>query len=691
VNATIRRQLAVKLGLAILIGSLMSLALLNGFLRPLQLQSGDLLFRLKPDTTAKWTVLVAIDDRSLAELRSKGRFYNWPRDLHAKVTDNLKAAGARIIAWDVLFDAPAEGDSELVESIRQAGNVLLAEVGDEATRLPAAPGRPHRYGAAIEPLPAFRDAAIGTGHANVLPDTDGVIRATPLIMQVGDDEVPALPMLLAAKFLRRPQVFEAPIQDGKLPFAGRDIPLHDESKLWISYLGDSSKVTNPPTFPTISYVDALNNTFSMDVVRSKAVVVGVTGSAFGDDYWTPISRSRKMDGVEIQANTFETIMRPELFIRPAGQHTMLGLIYLAALVPALALLLLPPLPALLLGIVAALGYLAVAVTAVDYWQIILDLPFPVLTLGLSYVAILLYRVIFEQAQQRALKGALSQYLSPDVMEEVARDPSALRLGGEKRDMTVLFSDVRGFTSLSEQMEPERLVHLLNVYLTRMSDVIFRHQGTIDKYMGDAIMAFWGAPKSQPNHARLACQAALGMMAELTKLNSELGAEGLPRLDIGIGLNSGPMSVGNMGSDRRFDYTVMGDAVNLGSRLEGLNKEYGTNVIVSETTLAQAGADVGARFVDLVAVKGKKEPCAVYELISMNGRVDGKLKAALAAYERGVERYRAGDYTGAQVHFAEALRLDGDDGVSVMYLERCRGLAENPPPADWDGVYVMTHK
>ena len=687
----IRRQWAIKLGLAILVGSLMSLALLNGLLRPLELQSGDLLFRLKPDTTAKWTVLVAIDDRSLAELRSKGRFYNWPRDLHAKVTDNLKAAGARIIAWDVLFDAPAEGDSALVDSIRQAGNVILAEVGDQATRLPAAPGQPHRYGAAIEPLPAFRDAAMGVGHANVIPDTDGVIRSTPLVVRVDDEQVPALPMLLAARFLRRPQVFEAPIQDGKLPFAGREIPLDDEGKLWIGYLGDSSKVTNPPTFPTISYVDALNNSFSPDLVRSKAVVVGITGSAFGDDYWTPISRSSKMDGVEIQANAFETIMRPELFIRPAGQQTTIGLTYLAALVPAMALLLLHPLPALLLGIVAAFGYLAVAVTAVDYWQLILDLPFPILTLGLSYVAILLYRVVFEQAQQRALKGAMSQYLSPAIMEEVARDPSALRLGGEKRDMTVLFSDVRGFTSLSEQMEPERLVHLLNVYLTRMSDVIFRHQGTIDKYMGDAIMAFWGAPKLQPDHARRACLAALDMMAELGQLNKEFEQQGIPRLNIGIGLNTGPMSVGNMGSARRFDYTVMGDAVNLGSRLEGLNKEYGTNVILSETTLAQAGADVRARFLDLVAVKGKQEPAAVYELISVDGTVDGKVETALAAYERGVERYRARDYKGAQRHFEEARRLDEADAVSVMYLERCRGLAENPPPADWDGVFVMTHK
>jgi adenylate cyclase len=368
------------------------------------------------------------------------------------------------------------------------------------------------------------------------------------------------------------------------------------------------------------------------------------------------------------------------------------------------------LTALILGIVAAVAYLAVAVVAIDPAAVqsvsaplamvglkaaesglVLDLPFPLLTLGLCYLTILMYHVIFEQSQQRALKGALSQYLSPGVMEEVVRDPSAIKLGGEKREMTVLFSDIRGFTSFSETLDPEKLVRILNLYLTRMSDIIFKNEGTIDKYMGDAIMAFWGAPKTQPDHARMACLTGLEMMEELKKLNLELEQEGIPKLNMGIGLNTGPMSVGNMGSSRRFDYTVMGDSVNLGSRLEGLNKEYGTNLIVSESTLAMAGEDMRARFLDLVAVKGKKEPAAVYELISVDGKLDPEREAALAAYEQGVERYKMGDYAGALPHFEEALRLNGHDGASAVYVERCRELAENPPPADWDGVYVMTHK
>lgn len=690
-DAKLRRRLLISLSLSVLISTLMSMALLNGYLRPLQLQSSDLLFRTKPDTVAKWAVLVAIDDRSLAELRPKGRLFNWPRDLHARVIDNLKAAGARIVVWDVLFDAPAEGDAALAESIKNAGNVVLAETGDAATTLESTPEQRYRFGANIEQLPIFRQAALAIGHANQIPDTDGVIRAVPLTITSGGEDMAALPLVAAAKFLRRPEVFEGPIQDGKLPFWGRQIPVDQEGKMWISYLADSSEVTIPPTFPTIAYVDALNNSFSPDQVRGKLVFVGITGTAFADDFWTPVSRAQKMDGVEIHANAFETIMRPEQFIVPATPRMTISLIFLASVVPVLALVLLPPVVAMAVGIVAALIYIVAAVLSVDSAALLLDIPFPILSMSLSFLAIFMYRVIFEQAQQRALKGALSQYLSPDIMEEVARDPGAIKLGGEKREMTVLFSDLRGFTSLSETIEAEKLVQMLNIYLTRMSDIIFRHQGTIDKYMGDAVMAFWGAPRQQPDHARRACLAALEMIEELERLNVEFERDGIPRLEMGVGLNTGPMAVGNMGSERRFDYTVLGDSVNLGSRLESLNKEYGTSVIVSETTLVQAGSDLHARFLDLVAVKGKKEPAAVYELISVDGQADQQREAAMASYESGLERYKAADYAGAVPHFEEALRLNPEDSVSAVYVERCRELVENPPPSDWDGVYVMTHK
>jgi adenylate cyclase len=375
-----------------------------------------------------------------------------------------------------------------------------------------------------------------------------------------------------------------------------------------------------------------------------------------------------------------------------------------ALVAGIALALVPPFGALAISALALVLYMVTAFILFDAGQFqnqigpisvpstLLNLFYPPLGLVLSFGGVMMYRIVFEQRQQRALRGALSQYLSPDVMHEVAANPEAVRLGGEKREMTVLFSDLRGFTSYSESIDPEELVHLLNQYLTEMTDVIFHHRGTVDKYMGDAIMAFWGAPRPQPDHAAQACSTALNMMHELRKLNARWIEEGRAPLDIGVGINTGPMTVGNMGSEKRLDYTVMGDSVNLASRLEGLNKEYGTNIIISENTLQAVGRDAYVtRFLDLVVVKGRSEPVIVYEVMGLPGDIQGDQAKALAAYEAAHEAYRGRDWLAAAARFQEALQLMPNDGPAALYLERCEALMADPPPADWDGVYVMTHK
>jgi len=255
---------------------------------------------------------------------------------------------------------------------------------------------------------------------------------------------------------------------------------------------------------------------------------------------------------------------------------------------------------------------------------------------------------------------------------------------------VMFSALRGFTTFSEALDPETLEHLLNEYLTVMSDVIFKYEGTIDKYMGDAIMAFWGAPQHQPDHAALACRAALEMVTALEQLNARWADEGRPPLAMGIGINTGIMKVGNMGSNSRFDYTVLGDAVNLASRLEGLNKEYGTTLIVSKATLGATGGAFHQRFLDLVAVKGKREPVEVYEIL--DAEAPGiHAGPALRAYDEGIVLYRDRDWLGAAAKFQEALRMSPDDGPSAVYLLRCEELMRDPPSVDWDGVYVMTRK
>jgi adenylate cyclase len=272
-----------------------------------------------------------------------------------------------------------------------------------------------------------------------------------------------------------------------------------------------------------------------------------------------------------------------------------------------------------------------------------------------------------------------------------KDPEKLKLGGEKKDLTVLFSDIRGFTSISEHMTPERLVKFLNEYLTKMTDMVFKYDGLLDKYMGDAIMAIWGAPLDQSDHPLRACYTALEMVEELHLLQHKWATEGMPRLNIGIGINAGPMVVGNMGSERRFDYTVMGDSVNLGSRLEGLNKLYGTNIIISEMTYERVREEILGRELDLVRVKGKDQPVKIYELLSRRAKTLPEQKALAEEFQAALGEYRNRNWETARKIFQSILERYPEDGPGRLYVERCQTLEKTPPPEDWDGVYTMTTK
>jgi adenylate cyclase len=673
----------------------------NGLFTRFQQQSTDFLFKARGELPANRTVLVAVDDRTLQELSEHGRFFTWPRSLHAQVIEQLTVARARTIVLDILFDVPASGDAELIQAITAHGNVVQPVAGDPGTVLPPGPG-PQAFRSLIRPTAEIAAGSPALGHANQSPDADGTVRRAPMFVRLNDEDVPALPLTAVARFLRRPQVTDGPIQDGAFPFAGRQVPVDDDTNIVINFRGGPSDATRESAFTVVSYVDVLRGTYPAGVFEGKLVFIGVTALAFADDYWTPPSVRERMDGVEIHANAAETLLQAD-FLTPAPQAVTTTSIFLAALIAGLALVILPPLAAfgvntLALCVYVGLAFLFFDASKLNYQlgpvpipSMLLNLFYPPVALLLSSAGVMLYRTIFEQRQQRALRGALSQYLSPDVMQEVAANPESVRLGGEKREMTVLFSDLRGFTSYSETIDPQELVHILNQYLTEMTDVIFHHRGTVDKYMGDAIMAFWGAPRPQTDHARRACDTAIDMMRELEILNHRWHTEGKEKLSIGIGINTGPMTVGNMGSQKRLDYTVMGDSVNLGSRLEGLNKEYGTSIIVSDTTLAEVGDGYVTRYLDLVIVKGRSTPVAVYQLMGRQGEVSDEQLQALAVYEEGSRLYASRDWLGAAAKFQEVLRLDPDDAPAALYLERCEALMSDPPPEEWDGVYVMTHK
>jgi adenylate cyclase len=307
-----------------------------------------------------------------------------------------------------------------------------------------------------------------------------------------------------------------------------------------------------------------------------------------------------------------------------------------------------------------------------------------------YLGITVYRYITEEREKKKIRGAFQYYLTASVINEMLKDPSKLKLGGDKKDLTVLFSDIRGFTTISEKLTPEDLVHLLNEYLTEMTNLVFKYDGLLDKYMGDAIMAVFGAPLDQPDHALRACRTALGMMDELKKLQEKWADEGRPVFDIGIGINSGDMVVGNMGSDMRFDYTVMGDMVNLGSRLEGINKEYGTNIVISEYTYAVVKDALFCRELDSVRVKGKKLPVKIYELLGEKKDAE-KWEKAVSLFEEGLSKYKQALWDEAIAAFRKVLEVRQDDAPAKLYIDRCEELKKNPPEGSWDGVFTMTRK
>jgi adenylate cyclase len=333
-----------------------------------------------------------------------------------------------------------------------------------------------------------------------------------------------------------------------------------------------------------------------------------------------------------------------------------------------------------------------AVLALDRANVVLALGMPLAQMLTMFLVATSYRFFSEEREKRRARETFSRFLAPAIVEDVLSKGGSVQLGGDKRVLTVLFSDIRGFTTISEKLDPHVLLELLNEYLTPMTDIVVSdHQGTLDKYIGDAVMAFWGAPTPQPDHALRACRAALSMLERLAVLREKWRERGLPDIDIGIGINTGPMSVGFVGSqDRFYNYTVLGDAVNLASRLEGANKEYGTRIILGPSTYDDVKDAVVVRELDLVRVKGKREPVHIYELLAL-APATPELAAFVERFRWGLSAYAAQRWDEAMARFREADALRGGDPTSRKYVERCEAMRREPPGPEWDGVFQMKTK
>ena len=550
------------------------------------------------------------------------------------------------------------------------------------------------YPGAEANLASLAEAAASYGFFNINPDPDGTLRRGLLIVRYQDqDFFPSLAMQVIREYEKIPdQEIAAYIsEDGleRIQFGRHNLrPWHNGSVL-INYLGPYH------TYQHYSMWDVLSGAVPADTFKDKIVLVGGTALAIGDLRSTPFHGGYM--GVEVHANIIDNLLhsdeRGRSFLTRGlyGEMIDTGFILLFGLVFGFWFSRIKPLYStisvfLTLGVFAWFIYFSFA-----HWGLWLSCVIPAGTLVVNYAVITSFRMIFEEGEKRKIRKTFSQYLSPGVIALIEKDPQKyIRPGGETKDLTVMFSDIRGFTTLSEGLTADELVLLLNEYLGEMTEVIFQNLGTLDKYIGDAIMAFWGSPYPQDDHAYRACTCALQMIQGLDKLNAKWKTEGRKQIMIGVGLNTGPVNVGNMGSAKRLAWTVMGDNVNLASRLEGITKEYRGRIVISEGTHREIADKFVCRDLDKIRVKGKHQPVTIYELLDF-AENKHKYEPLLSRFNHAMEAYRQQDWDEAASRLGEMLTHFPDDGPTQIFMDRVLEFMQNAPEADWDGVYVMKTK
>ena len=436
--------------------------------------------------------------------------------------------------------------------------------------------------------------------------------------------------------------------------------------------------------------DVVQGKVAKDIFRDRLVLVGPTATGIADMAVTPF-QEMAFPGVEVHANFIENILEDHFIRRGVRENLVdLAFILLFSLGAGLLLSVVRPLRATAI-LIAGLGlYLWLCYYLFARHRIWIAAFLPTATLTFNYAGIVSYRFFFEEREKKKVRDAFGQYIPPSVINQLLARPELLRLGGEEKELTAMFADIVGFTTIAEGLTPTALVNLLNEYFSEMTETIFKYWGTLDKYIGDSIMAFWGAPYPQPDHAERACFAGLDMLQGLRALQSRWKSQGKPYMDIGIGIHTGPMLVGNLGSSRRFNYTIMGDHVNLASRLQGLNRKFGTHMIVSEATYETLRGKLTARELDLIRVKGKTKPVKIYEVL---GRAEehAQYRDLLERFHEALEAYRQGRWKTAIGLFEELQRNYDQDGPSQLLIERCHELVGRPREDAWDGVYVMESK
>jgi adenylate cyclase len=721
------------LGAGLSVGVFVSLLFVSGLLETLELKALDMRFRhhagrLSP---AGDIVIVTIDQNSIDYLKHRmDILWKWPRDVYAHVIRYASGGGAKAIFMDLDISDPdinraefEEGETDLVlgRAMAEAGNVITAALfygkprkslygvertgrdllvahslefeGKERLDLP-------ENSSVVPPIDPVLANSGGVGATNIYADRDGIFRKARLFQKYGGKTYPSCPLALV---LSVPGYGDMRInEDLTMRLGPHNIRLDSAGETYINWYGPGGPLGG--TYKYLPIADVLLSSLQAEEglgpvippgeFRDKIVLIGSNAPSLYDLKTTPFSGSGPYPGVEIAATVINNLLDGNTLGR-TGKAGVILLIFAVCVLTSIPVSLTK---SPLRGVAATLALMAAAY-AYAIVQFYNNTFLSVVPLEggiiLSFMAVTIMNYLTEGREKRWLKKAFSQYISTSVMEELIEHPEKLKLGGEKSDLTILFSDIRGFTSISEKLDPSMLTNVLNEYLTPMTDIVFRYKGTLDKYVGDALMAFFGAPLRLRDHPAAACRAALGMMEELHRLRAKWKEAGMPRfvqlMNVGIGINSGPVSVGNMGSVSRFDYTVIGDNVNLSSRLEGSTKLYGVNILVSENTYRQTREDFVFREVDNIKVVGKDIPVKIYELIKgrEGGEEEERIIEAVEGFAEGLGLYR-------QMRWEEAERVFGSihpkpDKLCALYIDRCRRLKHANLPSDWDGVFERRKK
>ena len=703
-------------------------------LEELRLRSFDFFQTTSPrDSAVRPVVIVDIDESSLSAFGQ----WPWPRTILADLLTRLYEWQAAAIAFDVIFPEPDRSSlNEAVKHFRDLdddtrgrllhlpsndevfaqaigrGNVVLGQAGINAFHPRSLEKPPETAFATVGPdpspyliafpyilrnLPKLEQAAVGHGLISIRTERDGMVRRVPIVMQAEDKIVPALTLDLLRVATGSSTIMirtdESGIQSVAVP--GLELPTDRNGRIWV-YFGPHDKAR------FVSAKDVVEGNVAPEIFAGKLVLVGTSAIGLLDVKTTPVLSA--MPGVEVHAQLLEAALTNSLLVAPSYAivvemiGALIGGVVLALLAPAASVLMLFASAAL-----AAAAFVAASWILFSRYQMLFDATFPLIATLSVYMSMVLMGYFREQLDRRRIRSAFAQYLSPTLVEQLANSPQRLVLGGEERVITVLFSDVRGFTTIAETYKdnPHGLTTLMNRFLTPLTNAIMARNGTIDKYMGDAVMAFWNAPLDDPAHESDACHAALDMLERVDALNQERereastsGTRFVP-IKIGIGINTGRCTVGNMGSDLRFQYTVMGDSVNLASRLEGQTKAYGLPILIGSRTAAAVAEQFALLEIDSIRVKGKTEAEVIYAIV---GRADVAASPEFRSLQDHWAMlrvcYRKQDWTGAlkmiDLCRCECERL-GLVGLIDAYADRMRRLEQRSPTPEWDGVFTAETK